>query len=135
MTPRFRTAAAAAALALVLAACGADDEPLAPRDRPIVVATTTQLGDIVRQVAGDAADVHQILQANTDPHVKAIFPESSLNPSLAEALARETGARADAALYGDTLGPAGSDGETYLKMEAANADAMVEGFTGGRERC
>ena len=63
--------------------------------------------------------------------VQAIFPESSINPSLAEALARETGAKADAALYGDTLGPAGSDGDTYLTMEAANADAMVRGFTGG----
>ena len=68
-------------------------------------------------------------------HVKAIFPESSINPALAEALARETGAKADAALYGDTLGPAGSGADTYLTMEAANADAMVQGFTGGRERC
>ena len=67
MTLLLRTAAVAA-LALVLAACGADDEPLADRDRPIVVATTTQVGDLVRQVGGDAADVHQILQANTDPH-------------------------------------------------------------------
>ena len=67
MTLMLRTAAVAA-LAFVLAACGAEEEPNAARERPIVVATTTQLGDIVRQVAGDAADVHQILQANTDPH-------------------------------------------------------------------
>lgn len=33
-----------------------------------MVASTTQLGDIVRQIAGDGAEVHQILQANTDPH-------------------------------------------------------------------
>jgi ABC-type Zn uptake system ZnuABC Zn-binding protein ZnuA/ABC-type Mn2+/Zn2+ transport system permease subunit len=32
------------------------------------VATTTQLGDWTRVVAGDAIPVHQILQANTDPH-------------------------------------------------------------------
>src|SRR5262249_51377514 len=30
--------------------------------------TTTQIGDWVRQVAGDAVTVHQILQPNTDPH-------------------------------------------------------------------
>ena len=41
-------------------------------------------------------------------HVQAIFPESSINPKLADAIARETGASADHTLYGDTLGPAGS---------------------------
>jgi ABC-type Zn uptake system ZnuABC Zn-binding protein ZnuA len=63
-------------------------------------------------------------------HVTAIFPESSLNPKLAEALGRQTGTRADLTLYGDTLGPAGSSGDTYLKMERANADAMVKGWGG-----
>ena len=33
-----------------------------------VVATTTQIGDFARAVGGDAADVIQILQPNTDPH-------------------------------------------------------------------
>jgi ABC-type Zn uptake system ZnuABC Zn-binding protein ZnuA/ABC-type Mn2+/Zn2+ transport system permease subunit len=68
-------------------------------------------------------------------HVRAIFPETSINPRLAEALARQTGARADLHLYGDTLGPAGSPGATYLGMEQANADAMVRGFTAGAQRC
>jgi zinc/manganese transport system substrate-binding protein len=68
-------------------------------------------------------------------NVKAVFPESSINPDLAKTLARETGAKADYVLYGDTLGPEGSDGDTYLKMEAANADAMVKGFTGDRQGC
>jgi zinc/manganese transport system substrate-binding protein len=68
-------------------------------------------------------------------HVKAVFPESSINPALAETLARETGAKADYVLYGDTLGEEGSAGDTYLKMEAANADAMVKGFTGDQQGC
>jgi ABC-type Zn uptake system ZnuABC Zn-binding protein ZnuA len=68
-------------------------------------------------------------------HVQAIYPESSINPKLAQALARDTGARADYVLYGDTLGPPGSAGDTYLKMEQANANAMVEGFTGGAQHC
>jgi ABC-type Zn uptake system ZnuABC Zn-binding protein ZnuA len=42
--------------------------PAGSADRPVVVATTTQLGDIVQQVAGRRAVVPQILQANTDPH-------------------------------------------------------------------
>jgi zinc/manganese transport system substrate-binding protein len=68
-------------------------------------------------------------------HVRAVFPESSVSPKLAEAIARETGASSDYTLYGDTLGPAGSSGTTYLQMEVANADAMIRGFTGGERGC
>jgi zinc/manganese transport system substrate-binding protein len=67
--------------------------------------------------------------------VTAVFPESSVNPRLAQAVARETGASSDNTLYGDTLGPAGSSGATYVKMEKANANAMVRGFTDGRRGC
>jgi ABC-type Zn uptake system ZnuABC Zn-binding protein ZnuA/ABC-type Mn2+/Zn2+ transport system permease subunit len=67
--------------------------------------------------------------------VEAIFPESSLSPKVAEAIASQTGASAEYTLYGDTLGPEDSDGATYLRMEAANADSMVRGFSGGRRGC
>ena len=68
-------------------------------------------------------------------HVRAVFPESSLNPKLAQTIARATGVRSDYTLYGDTLGPKGSPGATYISMERANADAMVRGFTGGKRGC
>ena len=68
-------------------------------------------------------------------HVKAVFPESSINPKLARTIAGQTGASSSYTLYGDTLGEKGSGGATYLKMEAANANAMVEGFTGGKKTC
>jgi len=67
--------------------------------------------------------------------VRAVFPESSLNRRLADTIARETGATSHDTLYGDTLGPAGSAGATYLSMEQANADAIVRGLSGGRLRC
>jgi ABC-type Zn uptake system ZnuABC Zn-binding protein ZnuA len=67
--------------------------------------------------------------------VAAIFPESSLSSKVAEAIADQAGVTAEHTLYGDTLGPEGSDGATYLRMEAANADSMVRGFTGGRRGC
>lgn len=87
------------------------------------------------QAQPSAADVAKLVRLVRDEHVRAIFPESSLNPKLAQSLARQTGATANATLYGDTLGPESSDGDTYLRMEAANANAMVEGFTGGRAHC
>jgi ABC-type Zn uptake system ZnuABC Zn-binding protein ZnuA/ABC-type Mn2+/Zn2+ transport system permease subunit len=82
--------------------------------------------------AGELADLVDTIERE---HVQAVFPESSVNSKVAETLARETGATARYELYGDTLGPAGSRGDTYLKMEIANADAMVQGFTGGTNRC
>jgi len=82
-----------------------------------------------------AKDLSALAELIEREHVEAIFPESSLSPKVAEAIASQTGASASYTLYGDTLGPEGSGGATYLRMEAANADAMVRGFTGGRREC
>ena len=87
------------------------------------------------QAQPSAGDLAQLVRTIRREHVHAIFPESSVNAKLARAIADETGASADETLYGDTLGPAGSDGATYLGMERHNADAMVRGFTAGRRGC
>ncbi len=82
--------------------------------------------------AGDLADLSAVVRRE---RVRAVFPESSLNAKLARAVARQTGARADYVLYGDTLGPPGSEGSTYLAMERHNADAIVRGLTDGARGC
>ena len=82
-----------------------------------------------------AKDLSALAELIEREGVEAIFPESSLSSKVAEAIAEQTGANSDYTLYGDTLGPDGSSGATYLTMEAANADAMVRGFTGGRRGC
>lgn len=87
------------------------------------------------QAQPSAKDLSALAKLIEREHVKAIFPESSLSPKVAEAIASQTGASSDYTLYGDTLGPEGSSGATYLTMEAANANAMVRGFTGGRRGC
>lgn len=87
------------------------------------------------QAQASAKDLSALAGLIEREHVEAIFPESSLSPKVAEAIASQTGATADHTLYGDTLGPEGSGGATYLGMEAANADSMVRGFTGGRRGC
>jgi len=87
------------------------------------------------QAQPSAKDVSELTRLIEREGVKAIFPESSLSAKVADAIGRQTGASSDYALYGDTLGPEGSAGATYLGMEAANADAMVRGFTGGRRGC
>ena len=87
------------------------------------------------QAQPSAGEIAKLIALIRREHVKAVFPESSINPKLAQAIARETGASSRYTLYGDTLGPRGSAGATYLTMERANADAMVRGFTGGKLSC
>jgi ABC-type Zn uptake system ZnuABC Zn-binding protein ZnuA len=87
------------------------------------------------QAQPSAKDLSDLIDLIEREDVKAVFPESSLSPKVAEAIASQTGASADYTLYGDTLGPVGSPGATYVQMEEANADAMVRGFTGGAHGC
>jgi ABC-type Zn uptake system ZnuABC Zn-binding protein ZnuA/ABC-type Mn2+/Zn2+ transport system permease subunit len=87
------------------------------------------------QAQPSAKDVSELVDRIEREGVKAVFPESSVSPKLAETIADQTGASSDQTLYGDSLGPEGSSGATYLLMEAANADAMVQGFSGGQRGC
>jgi ABC-type Zn uptake system ZnuABC Zn-binding protein ZnuA/ABC-type Mn2+/Zn2+ transport system permease subunit len=87
------------------------------------------------QAGASAKDLSELAETIETENVKAVFPESSLSASAVEAIARQTGASAEYELYGDTLGPQGSSGDTYLRMEEANADAVVRGFTSRRRGC
>jgi zinc/manganese transport system substrate-binding protein len=87
------------------------------------------------QAQASARDTARLTALIRREQVRAVFPETSVNARLARAIAEATGATARYVLYGDTLGPAGSSGATYLTMERANADAMVRGFTGGTRGC
>jgi len=87
------------------------------------------------QAQASAKDLSELAQTIEAESVKAVFPESSLSAGVVEAIARQTGASADYTLYGDTLGPEGSSGDTYLRMEEANADAVVRGLTAGGRGC
>jgi ABC-type Zn uptake system ZnuABC Zn-binding protein ZnuA len=82
--------------------------------------------------AGETAKLIDTIRATG---VKAIFAESSVNPKVEEAIAREAGAKVGAALWADTLGPPGSDGATYVQSIESNTKALVDGFTGGVARC
>ena len=78
--------------------------------------------------AQDIATLEQKIKAQ---QVKAVFVESSLNPQLVQQIAGDTGVTVVAGkLYGDTLGPAGSPGDTYLKMMRYDTDLMIAGMTG-----
>jgi hypothetical protein len=63
-------------------------------------------------------DIRDLVAKIKATRVKAVFSETSLPPRAAETIAQEAGVKVvegEDALYGDSLGPAGSDGDTYLK--------------------
>jgi ABC-type Zn uptake system ZnuABC Zn-binding protein ZnuA len=77
--------------------------------------------------AGEVADLVGTIR---EQGVRAIFAESSVNPKVEEAIARESGAVVGRPLWADTLGPPDSDGATYIDSIAANTRAITEGLTG-----
>ena len=79
-----------------------------------------------------AQDVSNIVRVVKSAGVKAVFSETSLPPKTAEAIARDAGVRVVAgedSLYGDSLGPPGSDGDTYIKMLRHNTRVIVENLS------
>jgi zinc/manganese transport system substrate-binding protein len=87
------------------------------------------------QAQPSAGDIQRLVDQIRRTGVKAIYPESAINPKLEEAVARESGATTGAPLWADTLGPKGSTGATYVDSIAANTGAIVDGLSGGEQTC
>lgn len=58
--------------------------------------------------------------------VKAIFVETSVNKKLIQQIAKDAGVEVGGELYSDSMGPAGSAGETYLGMMRENVLKIVQ---------
>src|SRR5215212_11190686 len=80
-----------------------------------VVATTTQVGDFVRNVGGRRVDVHQILHPNTDPHEYEPRP-SDVKSVAGAALAVRSGGDVDDWLQ-DVIDNAGGDAQVLMLSE------------------
>jgi ABC-type Zn uptake system ZnuABC Zn-binding protein ZnuA len=87
------------------------------------------------QAQASAGAVARLVRTIRAAGVGTIYSESSVNPKLARAIARDAGARLGPGLYADTLGPAGSPGATYIGALRANTRALAAGFRGARARC
>jgi manganese/iron transport system substrate-binding protein len=78
-------------------------------------------------------DIRDLVAKIKATGVKAVFSETSLPPKTAETIAREAGVKVvegEDALYGDSLGPPDSDGDTYLKMVRHNTRTIVHNLSG-----
>ncbi|MFL6187192.1 MAG: metal ABC transporter substrate-binding protein [Actinomycetes bacterium] len=78
-------------------------------------------------------DIRDLVARIKATRVKAVFSETSLPPRTAETIGREAGVKVvtgEDALYGDALGPRGSDGDTYIKMIRHNTRTIVSNLSG-----
>jgi len=78
-------------------------------------------------------DIRDLVARIRATGVKAVFSETSLPPRAAETIAREAGVKVvtgDDALYGDSLGPPGSDGASYDMMIRHNTRTIVRNLGG-----
>jgi ABC-type Zn uptake system ZnuABC Zn-binding protein ZnuA len=82
-----------------------------------------------------AGEVAALVRTIRRAGVRTVFAESSVNPKVEQAIARQTGARVGGDLWADSLGPSGSSGATYIGSVEANTRTLVQGFTGGAVRC
>jgi ABC-type Zn uptake system ZnuABC Zn-binding protein ZnuA len=122
-----------------------------PADKRRIVTTHDALGYFARrygvkvvgavipslstQAQASAGDVQKLVDQIRREGVEAVFPESSVNPDIERAIAREAGATVGDQLYADSLGPKGSAGATYLGALSSDAVALVRGMSGGRVTC
>jgi zinc/manganese transport system substrate-binding protein len=72
-----------------------------------------------------AADIAELARQVEAEDVPAVFAETSAPARLAEALAAEVGDVEVVELFSESLGDAGSGGETYLDMMRTNAERIV----------
>jgi ABC-type Zn uptake system ZnuABC Zn-binding protein ZnuA len=96
-----------------------------------LVGTVIPTFDTSAELSG--RDVRDLVAKIRATKVKAVFTEASLPPRTAETVAGEAGVKVvsgDDALYGDSLGPAGSDGDTYLKSIRHNTATIVSNLSG-----
>ena len=78
-----------------------------------------------------AAEIDALVERIRSTGVQAVFSEASISPKAAETIANEAGVAfysGDDALYGDSLGQPGTDGETYLGSQVHNASLILESW-------
>ena len=72
-----------------------------------------------------AADVAAVIRQIKAQKARALFVENMTDRRLMDRIAQETGVLVGGTLYADALSPAGSAGDTYLRMYAHNVESLA----------
>lgn len=123
---RVRTTLLVAAILALVAGCGGD--PGSGSSRPLVIATTTVLGDLVANVVGPDADVEVLLPIGADPHDFQLSSRQAARLREAD-LVVAIGLGLEEGL-GDTLAAAAADGVPVLEIGPAVDPLQFGGLDG-----
>ena len=132
-------------VALLVAVAGCGDGDAGAAGKPTVVATTTQVADFARNVAGSRFKVVQILAPNADPHEYELRPHdlrfapdiSTASRATIGGMIANNSSGARSVLYGKTIDHVIeqhvvlSDGSVahFRPIDAAALDAVCAGAT------
>lgn len=93
--------------------------------------------DVVGTITGvsteeqpSARSVSRLIDKVRAESVPAVFFETTINPDLAEQVARDVEVDLGAPLYGDSVGEPGSGADNYRSMMRANVRSIVEALGG-----
>ncbi len=91
----------------------------------------TVIGTAIASASTEAADpsaaeIAQLVEKIRAAGVRVVFAENTHDPKLLQSVAAEAGVKLAPKLYTDALGPAGSAGDTYIKMMRYNAEVFAE---------
>lgn len=78
-----------------------------------------------------AQTVRQLVEAIRSTGTPAIFAETTINPTLIQTVAQTARVQlAPQRLYSDSIGPAGSESDSYVKMMVVNTTAIAQNLGG-----
>lgn len=93
--------------------------------------------EVVGTITGVSTEEEPSAQAVSDlidriraENVPAVFFETTINRSLSDRVAKDSGAKLGDPLYGDSVGEPGSGASDYLGMTRANTEAFVTALGG-----
>ena len=88
------------------------------------------VGTVIPSVSAEAQpsaqDVARLVDKVKAQKVPAVFAESTVNPRLAEQIARDAGVKVVTTLYTDSLSETGKPADTYIKLMRYDMDEIVK---------
>ncbi len=70
------------------------------------------------------SDIMRVSKVIRESGVQAIFIESTINPKMIQQIAADNNVSVGGELFADSLGPKGSEGDSYIKMLRHNVDII-----------
>ncbi|KGA96267.1 manganese ABC transporter substrate-binding protein [Alkalihalobacillus alcalophilus ATCC 27647 = CGMCC 1.3604] len=90
---------------------------------------TGYIWEINSENQGSPQQMRDVIDLVRDKGITSLFIETSVDRRTMDTVSQETGVPIVGTVYTDSLGKAGTDGDTYLKMMESNINVIIEGLS------